>query len=348
MKPTIGPVILDLIGTELNQEEREMLQHPLVGGVILFTRNYDSPKQLQQLCQSIRASRKTPLLITADQEGGRVQRFREGFTRLPAMSQIGACYDASADKGLHLAESCGWLMAAELLAVGLDLSFAPVLDLDKKLNAVVSDRAFHQEKNKVVTLASAFIRGMNQAGMAATGKHFPGHGTVTFDSHYVMPVDQRNLQEVLNDDAQPFIEFIQQRISALMPAHILFPAVDQMPVGFSAKWLKTILRQQLQFSGVIISDDLNMEGANMAGNHVDRALAALTAGCDFILICNNRQAAIAMLDQLPKTFHVDSEKFTMLQGRRDLTLVALHASSKWRMCQQLILESRKNYEHIES
>lgn len=344
MKNKIGPVILDLMGTELSQEEHEILQHPLVGGVILFARNYESPEQITQLCRTIRASRHQPLLITVDQEGGRVQRFRTGFTRLPSMGQMGLCYEKSPQEALQLAETSGWLMAAELLAVGIDLSFAPVLDLDKKLNTVVGDRAFHHDKSIVITLANAFIRSMNQAGMAATGKHFPGHGSVSLDSHHAMPVDNRDWHNVMNDDLQPFIELIKQGITALMPAHILFPLIDKMPVCFSEKWLQTILRQQLQFSGVIISDDLNMQGASIAGDYPDRAMTALAAGCDMILICNHRNAAIRMLDQLPEQF-VQPEKLTMLQGKSHFTLAALHASTKWKICQQFLLESRKHYEY---
>lgn len=315
MRQKIGPVILDLVGCELSNEEREILQHPLVGGVILFSRNYANPEQLTQLCRATRAARKLPLLITVDQEGGRVQRFRDGFTRLPPMGEMGKIFERSPDAALKQAEQHGALMAAELLAVGIDLSFAPVLDLDKELNAVVGDRSFHRQPTIVTALAKAVMRGMHQSGMAVTGKHFPGHGSVNLDSHHAMPVDERSLDKISVDDLIPFAELIQAGINAVMPAHILFPAVDSHPVGFSEYWLKKILRQQLKFSGVIFSDDLNMEGAGFAGDYSERASAALQAGCDMVLICNNRQGAIDILDRLPHQHSVAPEKFKMLQGK---------------------------------
>ena len=295
------PVILDLLGTEIMPEERELLQHPAVGGVILFTRNYASVPQIKQLCEAIRHSRPTPLLIAVDQEGGRVQRFQEGFTRLPPMGELGKLYDISPEKALKTAENTAEVMATELRKVGVDISFAPVLDLDKGINSAIGDRAFHHDPKTVAELAAAFIRGMRRGGMRATGKHFPGHGSVEMDSHKGMPIDPRTREEIFSKDIKPFRELIAEGIGGMMPAHILFPEIDNCPVGFSVRWLKDILRKELRFSGTIFSDDLNMEGASFAGDYASRAYAALDAGCDKILICNNRTAAIQILDRLPKT-----------------------------------------------
>lgn len=316
MAASIGPVIIDLMSFTLSVEERELLQHPLVGGVILFTRNFENPGQLKALCQTIRAARTTPLLIAVDQEGGRVQRFREGLISIPPMGDLGRLYDSNEKEALLSAEEYGLIMASELLSLGLDLSFAPVLDLNKDLNnAVVGDRAFHRQPKSVIALASALIKGMNKAGMAATGKHFPGHGSVSIDSHQDMPIDHRDFQTVLQDDLIPFTHFIQQGINAIMAAHILFPEIDDKPVGFSRRWLKEILKHQLHFKGMIFSDDLNMEGASKMGGYPERALTALDAGCDMILICNNRSGAINILDRLPQTFYVDPTKFNLMRGR---------------------------------
>lgn len=328
MIPPMGPVILDLEGPELSPEERNILEHPHVSGVILFTRNYIDPTQLNELCQKIRDARRKPILITVDHEGGRVQRFRERFTRIPSMGQVGQVYSANPQEGIELAEKCGWLMAAELLAVGVDLSFAPVLDLNKGVCPAIGDRAFASDPNTVIELALALVRGMQQAGMAATGKHFPGHGSVNVDSHLALPIDQRQLTEIMADDLKPFDKLIQSGIQAIMPAHIIFSQVDSMPVGFSKVWLQDILRKQHQFSGVIFSDDLNMEGAGFAGDFANRAKCALDAGCDMVLICNNRQGAIQIVDQLPQRYSVAKEKFAMLQGNRE-NVQALQQLSLW-------------------
>lgn len=316
MSQTFGPIILDVLEPELNAQEQEILEHPLVGGVILFARNYENPRQIKHLCQSIRKSRKTPLLIAVDQEGGEVQRFREGFTHIPSMGEIGELYDKDPVKAKHYAEQSGWQMAAELLAVGVDLSFAPVLDLNRGLNPVTArGRPFHRQPDVVLELATALISGMHKAGMAATGKHFPGHGAVTVDTHVAMPTDERDFATIAQEDLVPFVELIKQQIDAIMPAHILFPAIDDKPAVFSERWLKDILRKQLNFTGIVFSDDLNMGGAHSAGNYAQRAQAALTAGCDMALICNNRDAAINILDQLPRQYFVDVEKFNKIRGK---------------------------------
>lgn len=312
MNHPFGPIILDLVGTELNQEEQEILQHPLVGGVILFTRNYQDPEQLRELCRAIRASRPTPLLITVDHEGGRVQRFKQGFTVLPSMGEVGKQYREDPIAGLKAAENCGRTMASELLAAGIDLSFAPVLDLDKDICPAIGDRAFSDTSEGVSILATAVMRGMQSAGMAAVGKHFPGHGSVNLDSHVAIPIDTRSLSTILAEDIQPFATLIQAGIPAIMPAHIIFPAVDDKPVGFSKVWLQDVLRKQLQFKGVIISDDLNMQGASFAGDYASRAQCALEAGCDMILICNNRAGAIQILDGV--SAQLSANKFNLLRG----------------------------------
>lgn len=338
MPLTIGPIILDLLGPEMNQEEQEILQHPLVGGVILFARNFIDPVQMTELCSQIRKSRKTPLLITVDQEGGRVQRLQKGFTRLPAMGTLGKAYDRFPEQALQLAEACGWLMAAELLTVGIDLSFAPVLDLNKTNNSAIGDRAFHQDAMKAALLAKAVMQGMKNAGMAATGKHFPGHGSVQVDSHQATPTDLRNFEEISTYDLIPFLELIRSDIHAIMPAHIVFPEVDTQPAGFSRRWLHEILRQQLHFAGVIISDDLNMKGANVAGNYSDRAQAALEAGCDIILICNNRAGAMQMLDRLPHRYFLAETQFNMLRGHFTQGHHSLRMSRQWQYYHNFFLE----------
>lgn len=315
MEKTIGSLIIDLEGTVLSPEEREMLAHPLVGGVILFTRNYESREQLMSLCQAIRASRSLPLLIMVDQEGGRVQRFQRDFTRLPPMAVFGQHYDQDSVSACLAASDCGWLMATELLAAGVDLSLAPVLDLNKGLSSVIGDRAFHGDANAVIELTTAFIQGMHAAGMASTGKHFPGHGSVHLDTHKSITVDERPLKVIVEDDLRPFAGLIKNNISAIMAAHIIFPQVDNKPVGFSHVWLQEVLRTQLGFAGAIFSDDLKMEGANISTNYADRFDAALQAGCDFAMLCNHRPGVIQVLDNIDAAaYQVDKLKWGALQG----------------------------------
>lgn len=315
MQDELGSLIIDIDGMELSSEDSEILAHPLVGGVILFARNYDSREQITQLCRALRLSRLSPLLIMVDQEGGRVQRFVNDFTRLPPMALFGRIYEENSHEACRLAVDCGWLMAVELLSIGIDLSLAPVLDLNKGMNNVIGERAFHYRPQPVIDLAKSFIKGMQEAGMAATGKHFPGHGAVNLDSHVAVPQDHRKMLEVEKEDMLPFRELIKFGISAMMPAHIIFPDVDALPVGFSPIWLNDILRSRLHFNGVIISDDLNMEGANISANYADRMLAAREAGCDFTLLCNNRQGVIQILDHTACFFHrVKKEKWSCLQN----------------------------------
>lgn len=283
----LGPVMLDLAGLELSSTEKEILKHPQLGGIILFSRNYENPEQLTQLIKQIRQNSHTRLLIAVDHEGGRVQRFRKGFTALPALGNIGRLYEADLAKARICAEKAGWLMAVELLSFDIDFSFAPVLDLDKNISAVIGNRSFHRDPEIVIDLAQYYIQGMRQAGMAAVGKHFPGHGSVAADSHHEIPFDNRAKDVIFNDDLLPFIGLINNHfLDGIMPAHVVYSQLDSKPAGFSHFWLQTVLRQQLGFQGAIFSDDLSMVGASAIGSPAERAHLALDAGCDMILACN--------------------------------------------------------------
>lgn len=288
--------MLDLQGVELSAEERELLRHPAVGGVILFRRNFVAPEQLAALTRAIRDADDRCLLIAVDQEGGRVQRFCEGLTRLPAAARFGALYAQDERAGLEAARAVGWLMAAELRSLGVDFSFAPVLDVEQGLSRVIGDRAFATTPEAVSALATAWLEGVHTAGMAGCGKHFPGHGGVVADSHLELPEDHRPLRALEQHDLLPFRCLIARGLEAVMPAHVRYAAIDTQPAGFSTFWLRELLRGRLRFEGVIISDDLNMAGAGVAGTPATRALAALQAGCDLALICNNREAAVAVVE----------------------------------------------------
>jgi beta-N-acetylhexosaminidase len=325
---TLGPVMLDIAGTMLTAEDRELLRHPNVGGVILFTRNCESPQQLQHLAGEIHALRRPELVIAVDQEGGRVQRFREGFTSLPAMHLLGRHYELERDRALKLAETCGWLMAAELRAVGVDLSFAPVLDLDYGLSEVIGDRAFHRDPDVVARLAGRFAAGMRRAGMAAVGKHFPGHGGVSADSHHALPEDRRPYADLL-DDMHPYEALIPEGLAGVMAAHVVFSRLDRMPAGFSRWWLNNELRIRLRFQGAVFSDDLSMAGAAIAGSAEERARLALSAGCDVVLVCNDRQAAIAVVEALGDWYEPAAHlRLARLRGR-GITDGTLSASPEW-------------------
>ncbi|WP_263142118.1 beta-N-acetylhexosaminidase [Pseudomonas sp. RIT-PI-AD] len=286
-----GSLMLDVAGTWLTAEDRQLLRQPEVAGLILFSRNIEHPRQVRDLCAAIRALRPD-LLLAVDQEGGRVQRLRQGFVRLPTMRALGAKPDA-----LRLAEQCGWLMATEVLAAGLDLSFAPVLDLDHGRSAVIGARAFEADPQRAGELAGAFIRGLHAAGMPATGKHFPGHGWAEADSHVAIPTDTRNLEDIRASDLIPFAR-LATHLDGVMPAHVIYPQVDARPAGFSPHWLQDILRGELGFDGVIFSDDLSMAGAHVVGDAGARVEAALSAGCDMGLVCNDRAAAELALSRL--------------------------------------------------
>lgn len=324
--------MLDLRGQQLEDDEREVLKHPLVGGVILFARNYLNPEQISGLCAEIHGLRRPPLLIGVDHEGGRVQRFHEHFTALPPCRCYGEQYDIDADTGMQLSEQGGWLMAAELLAAGVDFSFAPVLDLDRGISSVIGNRAFHSDADITSLLARRFMRGMKQAGMASVGKHFPGHGSVPQDSHHETPVDERRYEDIAMSDLLPFERLINAGLPAIMPAHVTFPAVDDRPAGYSRAWLQRILRRQLGFQGVIFSDDVSMQGAGVAGGYMERVMAALDAGCDMVLICNNQEAAVAVLDKLDIEPHPASQaRFMRMHGRGQYrSLAELQSTDKWR------------------
>src|SRR6266487_260153 len=294
-KMTLGPVMLDVTGLRVTPEEKEILRHPSVGGVILFARNFESPKQLSALTAEIRGLRRPELLIAVDHEGGRVQRFQEGFTRIPPMRLLGERWDASAAQARTLAESTGYVIAVELRSHGVDFSFAPVLDVDFGSSSIIGDRAFSDDPAVIAALAGAFVAGSTAGGTASVGKHFPGHGYVKADSHLDVPVDERGLVEIEVVDLLPYRELIKGGLGGIMPAHVIYPKVDRRPAGFSPVWLKEVLRGRLGFDGMIFSDDLSMEGASVAGGVVQRAEAALAAGCDMILVCNAPQAASQVL-----------------------------------------------------
>ena len=328
---SLGHVMVDLEGKTLTESDRRRLCHPLTGGVILFARNYESPRQLDELTAEIRRLRSPPLLIAVDHEGGRVQRFREGFTRLPPMRSLGEIWEEHPQRAKHLARDTGYVLAAELRAHGVDLSFTPVLDLDFGNSAVIGNRAFHATPEAVIELAGALIDGLELAGMASCGKHFPGHGFIAADSHTDVPVDTRSLAQIEAADLVPFRELIAKGLSSVMPAHVIYPAVDDKPAGFSSIWLSQILREQLGFQGMIFSDDLSMEGARVAGDIVARAEAALDAGCDMVLVCNNPAAADELLGRLDRPVPPTSlARLARLHGRpAPPTLVALRATETY-------------------
>lgn len=298
-KQAIGPLMLDVAGTTLTAEEKEILAHPTVGGVILFTRNFESVPQIQALNKALKQAGGEQLLIAVDHEGGRVQRFREGFSAIPAMGSLAEMANGDESRLAELVETMGWLMAAEVHGMGADFSFAPVLDVHG-VSDVIGDRAFAASPDDVTRLASYFIRGMSRAGMAATGKHFPGHGSVKEDSHIAMPVDNRSIDEITQLDLRVFNDVIAAGLlKGIMPAHVIYPAADAQPACFSPYWLQTVLREQLGFDGAIFSDDLSMKGAECIGSFTDRADAALAAGCDMVLVCNTPDEAVKVLDHLP-------------------------------------------------
>lgn len=293
-----GPVVLDVAGLALTTEERERLLHPLVGMVILFARNFESPAQLRQLTAEIRALRTPRLLVCVDHEGGRVQRFRGGFTRLPAMAELGRLWDRDVLLACRTALSTGYVLAAELRAHGVDLSFTPVLDLQWGRSSVIGDRALHADARVVSMLASQLLHGLRLAGMANCGKHFPGHGWPRADSHHAVPVDERPLAEILAADVAPY-RWLGPALASVMPAHVIYPQVDAAAAGFSRRWIGDILRGRLGFSGAVFSDDLSMQGARLAGDVVAAGQAAVDAGCDLVPVCND----IAQADLLLAGLH---------------------------------------------
>ncbi|MBO1926708.1 beta-N-acetylhexosaminidase [Thiomicrorhabdus sp. 6S2-11] len=295
---SLGSIMIDLQGTSMTAIERERLMDSKVAGVILFTRNFESVAQLQELTKEIHRLRHPRLLVAVDHEGGRVQRFRDGFTRLPPMRLLGRFYQNQPKQALELAHKTGWLMAAELLACGVDFSFAPVLDLDYGGSKVIGDRSFSEDSKVVAELSLALIQGMQNAGMASVGKHFPGHGYIEADTHLEIAVDQRSLHEIQKQDMQPFLKLIENGLDAVMPAHVIYPQVDAKPAGFSEFWLQRILREQCHFEGAIISDDMSMQAAVEFGDASQRVRNALQAGCDLVLVCNDPHAADKVLSEV--------------------------------------------------
>lgn len=338
----LGPLMLDLEGPRMSGEEREVLCHPLVGGVILFTRNFESVPQLCELTAAIHALRQPPLLIAVDHEGGRVQRFREGFTRLPPMRALGALWDADQAAARAAAEAVGFVLAAELRACGVDLSFTPVLDLDYGASSVIGTRAFHGDPAVVAELAGALISGLRRAGMASVGKHFPGHGFVAADSHLAVPVDTRPAAAIYPDFA-PYREHRRMRLAAVMPAHVIYENLDPNPAGFSSYWLRYVLRGELGFDGVIFSDDLSMEGASVAGGIVERADAALDAGCDMVLVCNDPAAARQLLREWQSQADSASAQrlLKLLPAAGVPDLAALHARTDYQAAQKALAAVRE-------
>jgi len=295
---SLGPVMLGVAGLALEDEDRTRLRHPQTGGVILFGRNYESPGQLRSLVDEIHAIRKPRLVVAVDHEGGRVQRFRDGFQSLPAMASLGNLYEVDSGQAINNAESFAWIMASELLHYGVDLSFSPVLDLGNPISSVIGERAFHQDPEIVIRLANAWIRGMKKAGMEAIGKHFPGHGSVEGDSHHVMPFDRRSFEDIEAQDLVPFRRVIATHLTGILMAHVVYDQVDEIPAGYSKFWIENVLRNRIGFDGIVFSDDLGMSSAASAGGYVERANASLLAGCDIILICNNSTGADEVLDAL--------------------------------------------------
>lgn len=317
--------MLDLEGTELSAVEKELLKHPIIGGVILFTRNYESTAQLAALVKSIRASTSNDILISVDHEGGRVQRFRSEFTELPPIASLAESADAENQAYAH-----AWLMSAEIRAMDIDFSFAPVLDINFGKSEVIGDRSFNRDPAIISTLASEYIKGMREAGMASTGKHFPGHGGVEADSHLEIPIDTREKEIIWEEDIVPFKALIAQGLDAVMPAHVIYEAIDKNPAGFSTYWLQQVLRDELAFDGVIFSDDLTMEGASVMGGYPERAEAAMTAGCDMILVCNNRQGALEVIDKAKIYQSAESEsRLHRMIGKPFMNRSALLDSKRW-------------------
>ena len=328
---TLGPLMVDLEGTAISEIEKNLLLKPEVGGVILFTRNFESVEQLTALVDEVHRLRTPKLLVAVDHEGGRVQRFHEGFSRIPAAAMYARVAKNDLQKSRRLAENAGWLMAVELRACGIDFSFAPVLDLAHGLSGVIGDRAFHSKPTTVATLAYAFMHGMNKAGMQAVGKHFPGHGGVVEDSHVAMPVDHRELDELLRSDIKPFENMIENKLAAIMPAHVIYDKVDDKPAGYSSFWIENILRQRFAFQGAIFSDDLSMEAAGIVGGFGERADAALTAGCDMALVCNHLDGAIEAAEYIKGYSNPTSQlRLVRMHGEKDISWAQLSQDEHWR------------------
>lgn len=319
----LGPLMIDLASHQLTSQEQQWLSHPAVGGVILFTRNFKSRQQLMDLVDELHAIKSPSLLVAVDQEGGRVQRFQDGFTRFPPMRSLGELFDQSPAQALEISSLLAWQLASELRECGIDFSFTPILDLATLDSRVIGDRAFHSQPQAVFSLAHAFMQGLNKGGMQAIGKHFPGHGTVVADSHVECPVDDRHYEEIAERDLQPFTEMIAAGLLGIMSAHVVYPCKDHLPASFSNIWLNDILRQQYGFEGVIFSDDLSMQGAHVVGNIEQRIEKALHASSDMILICNQSQDIPTALEYLEDYENNESAKrLELFHGQQVLTMSA--------------------------
>ena len=341
---TLGPVMVDLKGIALEPDERELLAHPLVGSVILFSRNYEGPDQLSRLVAEIHAIRSPALLVAVDQEGGRVQRFQEGFTRLPAMRMVGRHYSSDRTGGIALARRLGWLMAAELRAFGIDMSFAPCVDLDYGVSQAIGDRALHVDAVAVGELGVACMLGMREAGMAATAKHFPGHGAVVADSHVALPVDRRDWTDIAAD-LLPYRRLIANGLPSVMAAHVVFPEVDAMPASLSPHWIRNVLRGELGFQGAVFADDLSMGGAAAFGDIIARAEQALAAGCDVLPVCNDRAAVLQLLGAMRRSVDpVSGLRLARLHGRDGLDEQGLKSDPRW---QEGVLAAQRSLERPE-
>jgi len=333
---SLGPVMLDIEGLALSPADRELLREPAVGGVVLFSRNYESVEQLTDLVSNIRALRRPPLIIAVDHEGGRVQRFRKGFTEMPPMRDIGREFDRDRESGLTVARQAGWLIASELRAVGIDLCFAPCVDLDWGVSEIIGNRAFHRKPDAVAELAESFSRGLRSAGMAAVAKHFPGHGAVLADSHLRLPVDRREYGSIL-DDMRPYERLISTGVVAgVMLAHIVYQEMDSMPAGFSEYWIQRELRSRLGFGGAVFCDDLSMKATSNYGTMPERARLSLRAGCDMILVCNDRdraQRAVAALNDYSNPLSL--VRLARLHGTGQVLRESLQLSTEWQQANQL-------------
>jgi len=335
-------VMVDVAGVELTQEDKEFLKHPNVGGVIIFARNFENARQLQALVKQIRLC-KSDLLIAVDQEGGRVQRLDKEFSKLPPLAAIGKIYDKNVERGLTVAYNLGWLMATEVLSIGIDFSFAPILDVQNEISRIIGDRAFHSNPNAIAKIAEFYIKGMENAGMKATGKHYPGHGSIAPDSHVEIPEDNRSITQISELDLLPFKLLVEKGLTALMPAHIIYTQVDSLPACFSKVWLQQLLRGELNFKGVIFSDDLCMHGASIMGSHLDRAKAALSAGCDMVLVCNDRAAATSVVEGLGDVTDKEvSIRLSSMRGRRYMTFSELETSPRWQATKEMLNSVLKN------
>jgi beta-N-acetylhexosaminidase len=316
----LGPAVIDVAGTALTDDDQRRLRHPAAGGVILFARNYENPEQLSNLTAEIERLREPALPVCVDHEGGRVQRFREGFSAIPPMRELGRLWDRDREAARETARAIAYIAGAELAAHGVDFSFAPVLDLDYGGSSVIGDRALHFDPSAVGTLGACIVKGFADAGMGAVGKHFPGHGYATADSHVAVPRDERKMIDIQKKDLVPFRMAIEAGLAAVMPAHVIYTQVDGEPAGYSKHWLQEVLRGKLGFQGIIFSDDLSMEGASVAGGVPERARAALAAGCDMVLLCNDPAGQEALLDSLKEVPPVNPERVERMRkkGSRDL------------------------------